>query len=666
MKTLNTFEIITNKNEVNIYSKPYNGDWEALKKMRDEYPNLVFYKSKDYNLNNDFIYCWSLRDDYSTLPKDFKSINIDSQNNPTVWCSMLENSFVSLMKSRGREVYKRKYSHIWELVLNSDTSSFNGIGIREKPILKFSFQFLNSENTGKIIYFVSIRKVYKPILTFNDDEYSENNIDTRLWKRNREGVIISNRQNIKSLLQATGQNNRYINHRTIIDSEVDEFQNLNFFHTKFKTVRSKYSLPDNLIIKDFLFTNLPNSNFKTVIIKKPQYYFYNESTGTGFYNQRVKELRPSSYDVFKDGEVKVLFITPSEYEGTVGSFSTKLIHTLRDTFHIPNISQKVITFNHKAAYAYSSLLKELNVDGFDIVVHILSLNDKKKEISRSPYFQFKAKLINQKTPSQKILIETIRKSNRQILDAIALNIYTKIGGTAWTIEKDQKDKSEVIIGISSTVDFNQRRVMGFASVIDYRGKFLTGECTQLSDINDYSANLEKHLINIIERIITSKNIQKGEEFRLIFHLTKSAGKKNEIKAIGNALKKYQDYEIQIGIIHLSYSHNYKIYKDRGSNPVERGTYIRISENQALLHLGTPTKTPILIRRDNRSTYKDIEDMSKHALHFAHLSHRSYRPSSKPVTILYPAIMAKLVSELKQVSDWDKDMIDKLNGVPWFI
>lgn len=665
MITLNTLEIITSNNEVSIYSQPYNGNWEILRQFRKDCPLLNFHQWKNHETGEHPIYCWSLNNDYSKLPNSFTPITITAQSHANIWTKILESSFVSFMQKRENKLFKHKYSYIWEMELDK-TKSKNFKGLIEKPILRFSFHYLYSETSKKNNFFISIRKSYSPELIYTEHEYIANNIDIRRWKKNREGQFIANRQNIKRLLLATGQTRLHSDFKKKVKSQSTEYTNLLDFQKNFNTVSELIQLPDGIIFSKFILSNLPNYHFQAQKIRKPQYYFHNEATGGGFYNDRLKELKPASFDSFKNESLKILVISPKEYEGTVGSFSSELLKILRTTFHIKNISQELITFDSRKPYAYSSLLKELNVDNIDLVVQVLKQNDKLKEIKYSPYYVFKAKLINQKTPSQKVLIETILKNDKQTKDSIALNIYSKLGGTAWTIEKDEKDKTEVIIGVGSTIDFNKNRVMGFASVLDYRGKFLTGECTQISDLNDYSKNLESHLTSIIDRIIKTKNITEGESFRLIFHLTKEAGKKNEIKAIETSLKSFKKYNIQFGIVHLSYSHNYRIYSNKGIDFPERGTFIRLSYNQGLLHLGNRTTVPILVRRDHRSTYDDLFDMTKHILHFSHLSHRSYRPSSRPVTILYPSIMAKLISDLKEVPNWDKIMIDKLNSKLWFI
>ena len=135
-------------------------------------------------------------------------------------------------------------------------------------------------------------------------------------------------------------------------------------------------------------------------------------------------------------------------------------------------------------------------------------------------------MIGQGIPTQEITIEKIRSLNEYILNNICLSIYAKIGGTAWTIEKIEPIRNEIIIGIGSSVVNkgigDDKRVVGFATVFDYSGKYIVGDCSPVSSIDEYGKNLKNYLIKIIERIISSRNIGKEQEIRLIFHLFKSA------------------------------------------------------------------------------------------------------------------------------------------------
>lgn len=669
MFTLNVLEIVTNKTEISIYSTLFDGNREKVKSLRSGFPTYNFYWWFDKQKNENKIYCWSkVLNNVVSLPPGFSPQKVSSETHPPVWNKILEEAFIHLFKENDREIFRRRHSYIWELAMKTDEDQpvFKGDGLVLNPYLKFSFHCLKSSITQKNVFCISVRKTFKPKLTFSDEEYLHKKIDTRNWDRNARNVIVPSFKNIKKLLAATGQERKYQRFKNSVYSNATEYKALTELHADFQKILQKIHLPDDLEVFNLLLTNLPNATFEHSFIGKPEYFFHNERTGRGLYNQRLQDLRPASYDFFKNKEIRLLVLTPSAYEGSAGSFSAELLKELRKTFHLNGVISELRSFDHRQPRAYSNLLRDLDVRDYDLVLQVVSERDKSRKIKESPYFVFKAKMLNQGVPSQKVLIETIRQADENIMSAIALNVYSKLGGTAWSVEKDEKDRTEIIIGIGSTVDFWQRRIMSFANVLDYRGSYITGDCTQLSDMNDYRTNLETHLVKTISEVIKAKNIQENDPFRLIFHLTKEAGKRNEIAAIENALKHFEAYQIQFAIVHLSYGHNFRIFKNEGREIADRGTYIQLSNHLALLHLGKPSKTPILVRLDWRSTYQDLYAATKQILFFAHLSHRSFRPGSKPVTIQYPSLMAKLTNELSQVPDWDKDMLNKQKDQLWFI
>lgn len=274
--------------------------------------------------------------------------------------------------------------------------------------------------------------------------------------------------------------------------------------------------------------------------------------------------------------------------------------------------------------------------------------------------------MNQRLSTQDLTIEVIRKRNDIINNNIALNVYTKLGGTAWTIEKSEKNISELIIGIGSTVDDNMERIIGFANIFDYNGTYLVGNCSQLSTMSAYATNLEKYLEETLKQAFQKKGLVRGDKVRLIFHLYKEAGKKHELLAIHNALSNFVDYDIQFSLVHLSYGHNFRVFKNSGTCSPDRGTFIQLSSRQALLHFGRSSVVPIQVRLDKRSEYLDIYEISKQVLHFAHLSHRTFIPPNQPVTIKYPKLMAQMVTELKKIPDWDYSIINHLSEKLWFI
>jgi argonaute-like protein implicated in RNA metabolism and viral defense len=291
---------------------------------------------------------------------------------------------------------------------------------------------------------------------------------------------------------------------------------------------------------------------------------------------------------------------------------------------------------------------------------------KQLPVGQSPYHRTKAKLLNQRVPSQDILVKNLRHSSHSVENNIALNVYSKLGGTAWTIEKAEKDIPELVIGIGSTIDASGTHIIGFANVFDHNGTYIVGDCSQLSTKQNYANNLENYLVKVIKQAIEMKGIGAKQRLRLLFHLFKGASKKSELTAIRNALKKFSAYSIQYGIAHLSYNHNLRMYLDGGKKQPSRGTFVQISTLQGLLYLGGYGETPLLVRLDKRADYKDLYATTKQVLFFCHLSYRSFKPANKPVTITYPSRMAKIVSELRQLSEWDPDILNMLSDKLWFI
>src|SRR5690606_10902868 len=398
--------------------------------------------------------------------------------------------------------------------------------------------------------------------------------------------------------------------------ETNLYNELQNFIKIFKgSIKPNILLPDGLTISELNFHNIPNLNFVADLAKKPDYFFYQERLGKGgYYNVLTKELKPYSFDFFNNRTVNFLVITPDVHEGTSETFIKGLEAKLKDVFHLSKIHFDYQTFSLNNE-SYEQAIGKISNLNYDLAIVTVSANDKVIPIQSSPYYVSKAKLLNQRIPTQEITVEIMRKANDMILDAIALNIYSKIGGSAWTIEKVQKLKTEVVIGISSTINFDNERVIGFANIFDYNGNYLIGDCSTISNLTNYASDLENHLTNSINNLIEQKGLQNSDPIRLIFHLSKEAGKKYELKAIENTLVKFKDYDIQFGIVHLSYNHNLRIFLNGGNDIPQRGTFIQISTFQALLHLGKGTKVPILVRLDQRSTYKDIFDASKQVLYF---------------------------------------------------
>ena len=505
----------------------------------------------------------------------------------------------------------------------------------------------------------------KPIFTGSEEVITSQLTDTRGLTRNDKGEIVASAHNRYRYLESTGLQQAYTNYLDQMESPSNEFEYLKQCAENFNKIASKLYIPDGLEISNFLLVNLPSASFESTKITKPKYFYYNERTKPGYYYDKVvSELRPYSFDLFSNERLDILVVSPDEYEGSIGEYIVTLDSKLRDLFHLKNVEFHLKTV--KSHETYLDVLGKIDANDYNLAIILLSQQDKELPTLQSPYYLTKAKLLNQRLPTQDLTIEVLRKNNNVINNNVALNVYSKLGGTAWTIEKSQKDISELIIGVGSTTDDSGEWIIGFANVFDYNGTYLVGDCSQLSTMGEYAKNLERYLIDTLTQAFDKQGLSEGDRVRLIFHLFKEAGREYELEAVSNALKHFKAYDIQYSLVHLSYNHNFRIFANQGHDAPARGTFIQLSYRQALLHLGGRSVVPIQVRLDKRSGYRDIYEITRQVLYFAHLSYRSFIPVSKPVTIKYPNLMAKMVYELKQVPGWDYSILDKLNDKLWFI
>lgn len=655
---LNLLEIIPSKGSIQVFKS--ENKTQSIKDYLKEYPEYHFYSE---GLT---VYAWNIIDNPQLdLPNDFNPVTITHKENTLVFNKIIEIGIYQWFKNNKSNIYQLKYSSVYEVHFKKNIQSFNGLNII--PILNFGVHPFYSKQTDKQVIGLSLRYATKFAFDTNETVFQNLKFDTRGLKRNHKNHIIASTNAIAKFLGATNQTANFNTQRNKLNAEINLYNELqNFIKIFNEKIKPNVFFPNGLAISELNFHNIPNLNFVADLATKPDYFFYQERLGKNkFYNVLTKELKPYSFDVFNNRTVNFLVITPDVHEGTTETFIKGLEAKLKDVFHLYKIHFDYQTFSLNNE-SYEQAIGKISNLNYDLAIVTVSANDKAIPIQSSPYYVSKAKLLNQRIPTQEITVEIMRKANEMIFDAIALNIYSKIGGSAWTIEKVQKQKTEVVIGISTTINFDNERVIGFANIFDYNGNYLIGDCSTISNLTNYAYDLENHLTNSINNLIEQKGLQNSDPIRLIFHLSKEAGKKYELKAIENTLAKFKDYDIQFGIVHLSYNHNLRIFLNGGNDIPQRGTFIQISTFQALLHLGKGTKVPILVRLDQRSTYKDIFDASKQVLYFCHLCYRNFRPANVPVTIKYPSLMAKLSDELSQVPKWDTNQMNNIKDKLWFI
>jgi hypothetical protein len=585
---LNFFEIVLNKDKIKVWRTAYSKD--AFDNYRESVTGYFFYR---YTVDGeDWIYAWQHRPTDATLQSEFTPVVVTAEENAPLFAKVIEEAIVQFFKGTGYETFKQKYSSIWEVRLRKEAAaSFGALQLR--PMLTFSVHMCYSKQTQSQVLALSVQKNYKYRFTVSEKQLNEQNIDTRGWTRNSNGEIVASPPNRRIYLEGTNQAKDYDKHLKSISSQEREYAYIESCRDQFEQVKTKLFLPDGLEVTEFLLANLPSAKFEAMEIWKPRYYYYNERTKPGYYDKVISELQPYSYDLFRGKTVNMLVLTPSEHEGITGEYVLKLEKKLKQIFHLHKVNFDTHTFDDPPN-GYMRVLQELDLQCYDLALMTMVEAYKQLPVAESPYHRTKAKLLNQRVPSQDILVKNLRHSTIPVENNVALNVYSKLGGTAWTIEKAEKDIPELIIGIGSTTDTSGTRIIGFANVFDHNGTYIVGDCSQLSTKENYANNLENYLGKAIKRAIEAKGIAPKQRLRLLFHLFKGAAEKYELAAIRNALKTFSAYFIQYGIAHLSYNHNLHMYLDGGKERPNRGTFVQISTLQGLLHLGGYGETPLLV------------------------------------------------------------------------
>ncbi len=640
--------------------KPFSTK-EGFNKLKTDFPECSFYRDSDK------ILIWNIIN--FSGPENSYVVSFNLNEKPKVFSKIIEYSIVSYIKSKMPEyrIFKNKHSNAWEIISSRDVLTASISGLVVNRVIHFSPCFFYKDD--KFLIGFSLSTSLKNSFIWDKADFEKNGIDIKGLKGN-DKEIFANRQSLKRFLETKGETSNY--------DQIIKAENLNSklfgvidnFYKWLDKNKSDIQLPFELNILSISKKYLPLENglIKSEIISKPQRYFYSNRKniqGIRYYDQMVKTYEPYSLELYQNKKIFIGVICPSEYQGETEGFIKKIEFKLKEVFHFNALNFVFETIKGKDLNSYKDILYDIELLKCDLIYVIVTEDQEKIQPAISPYYVCKAKLIGNGIPTQDIQIETIRQSYSAFtMTNIALNTYAKLGGTAWTIEKEDRLKDELVIGIGSTLSENGQFVLGIAQVFHNDGRYMTGDCSPLSTFTNYAENLENHLFKTLEPLVLEMNA--SGTFRLIFHLYKSASEEYEIKAITNLVERFSDYHFEFALIHLAYGHNLRLYYNDGKSDIIQGTYVQLNKYSALLHFVSKSDLPLKIDLDKRSTFTSLFYLAKQVYWFSHLSHRSYMPSKRTVTIMYPSLMAKITEELKKVDGWDYERLKAVSDKLWFI
>ena len=639
--------------DTDVYSIDYQ-DHDQLLTLRKEYTNMCFYRS------GNVIYFWSPKGDEASLAKKFSAVkvNINPTEYPSIVSKMLEVKIYELFNSTNSyELYYEKYSH--NLVAKKKTPIYKDDALSVYKCAKVSAYYFQQDD--KLYFGFSVSSNLDYAFSWNKKDFISNNIDAGGLFENKSGTVAANTRAITRYKEAKGLEDKLDSLKKDTESKPQQFS----FAKKVIDWLQKNlvgQLYGNISIIECINNYFPYDKlFENEIIAAPKKYYANEQVVSGMPSSALEKVGP--YTAVSNITARnITLVASKEHEGTLNVFSAQLATKMKKLFKI-DLNYNYCWVEKENVQAFGEAILPLNSKNSDLVIFVVKNDYRYMEPTQSPYYHCKAKLIGQEVPTQCICIETIKRINDFILGNISLNIYAKLGGTAWGIEKKDTTKRELIIGIGSTVNFSKQQVISIANVFDNSGVYLAGACNPIVEIKNYPEELEKLINELFDTILVGET-----DVHLIFHIYKSVSKNKEIRALEKVLNRYKHVNISYAFVHLNYGHNFRIYSNDGKNDLRKGQYIRLNSLESLLVVNDNSPIPLRVTIDKRSSFKDIYYISQQAFFFSHLSERSFKPSKKPITILYPSIMANLIEKLKFVEKWDYDKL-RVKGVTeklWFL
>jgi len=313
---------------------------------------------------------------------------------------------------------------------------------------------------------------------------------------------------------------------------------------------------------------------------------------------------------------------------------------------------------------------------------------------RNPYLVTKATFFQHGIPVQEFEYETTQMPERNLrytLNNISLATYSKLGGIPWLLPVSSTITHELVIGVSTALvgkgRFGDRqRYLGITTVFTGDGNYWLANTSNCVPYSEFQAELVHTLETAIRRVKAQLNWRPGDAIRIVFHCFKPL-KYTEADAVDQVVKGLNDYDLDYAFLHVAGRHDCVLFdpnqsgSGRGSSvkgifAPERRTYTHLSLLETLLVLTGPKDVklptqglprPIKLKLHPRSTFRDMDYLTKQVALFAGHSWRDFFPASMPVTISYSNQIARLLGNLSTLPGFDPSVLrGKLATKGWFL
>lgn len=458
------------------------------------------------------------------------------------------------------------------------------------------------------------------------------------------------------------------------------------------------------------------------IIPKPILVFDPSGTRTDTWNERgLDQHGPYSKRRFTPIQPKIAVICQKCEQGKVEQFIKKFLEGMPNVFvqsksfqrapygkgfirrfALDDVQIKFFLVENSEANAYIEACKQAishssnyNED-WNLVIVQTEKDFRQLYGNKNPYLVTKCFFLQQQIPVQEVEIENIVKDDRQliyILNNISLASYAKMGGTPWLLKADSPIAHELVFGLGSCQVSRSRlgpkeRVVGITTVFTGDGNYLLTNKSAAVPFDEYPKALLRSLRETVATVKEDQNWLPNDSVRLIFHLFKPF-KDIEVRAIKTVMQELGHYDTQYAFIHFVDNHPFHVFDEnnkgvkdylthqiKGRFAPPRGAFLTLSKWEALLsfkgsrevkRLQDGIPQPVLLRLHRDSTFTDLTYLARQSFDFSCHSWRSFSPAPLPITILYSALIAKLLKNLSSVSGWNPDVIlGRIGRTRWFL
>lgn len=289
------------------------------------------------------------------------------------------------------------------------------------------------------------------------------------------------------------------------------------------------------------------------------------------------------------------------------------------------------------------------------------------------YYLMKYELLKNNISCQFVDIERIRNYNsfKWSVSGIALQIFTKLGGSPWCLQSGTEKC--LIIGIGQAHRKNNNEIERYYSYsIQNDSSGLFKNIKLLSDNTDHDKYLNGLSDNLKEIVISQISQFDSFVVHTPFRLRKE--ELNTIKTVIESLS--AETGKKFAVLRFNDNHHYMGY-DFSNNALtpNESTYIQISSNNYLVwfeglqygyssvrkRISPPVQISIDFLTDNQ--YKIIFKYLQDAINLSGANWRGFNAKTMPVSILYARLLSGFISAFEKHEFND---IDIENITPWFL